>query len=227
MTAATVENGSTGFCADAWAATAKTRAAIDALPFVVTLGDGSLDGARFAYYLAQDAFYLDDYARALAAAAVKAPNSADLAFFAKSAHTAIEVEQDLHRTHVQDLAGYRRSPTCVGYTSYLLGVAHTRGYAELVAALLPCFRVYQDVGMRLLAAAGDLTGHPYGDWIGTYADEEFARSTARVCEIADRVAGGADPATVERMHEAYARATAWEWMFWDAAWRQEGWPGQG
>ncbi|GAA2760493.1 TenA family protein [Actinopolymorpha rutila] len=227
MTVGITATGSTGFCTDAWAATATTRAAIDALPFVVTLGDGSLDHGRFAYYLAQDTFYLDDYARALAAAAVKAPNGADLAFFAKSAHTAIEVEQELHRTHVQDLAGYQRSPTCVGYTSYLLGVAHTRGYAELVAALLPCFWIYQDVGTRLLAAAGDLTGHPYGDWIGTYADEEFARSTVRVCRIADRVADGADPATLERMHEAFARATAWEWMFWDAAWRQEGWPAQG
>jgi thiaminase/transcriptional activator TenA len=212
------------FSAQVWESTAKAREAIDALPFVRALGDGTLDRARFTYYLAQDTHYLDDYARALAAAAVKAETSADLAFFANSAHGAIVVEQELHLAQVDDLARYPKSPTCVGYTSYLLGIAQSRGYAELVAALLPCFWIYQDVGARLLERAGDLTAHPYADWIGTYADESFAASTATARAIADRVADSADQATRARMGEAFSRAVTWEWMFWDAAWRQETWP---
>jgi thiaminase/transcriptional activator TenA len=214
----------TSFCATVWEATADARAAIDALPFVGALGDGSLDRDRFTYYLAQDTHYLDDYARALAAAAVKAETTADLAFFAASAHGAVVVEQRLHRAHVADLARYPKSPACVGYTSYLLGVAHTRDYPELVAALLPCFWIYQDVGARLLERAGDLTGHPYADWIATYADESFAASTETAKAIADRVAESVGPATRARMAEAFTRAVTWEWMFWDAAWRQETWP---
>jgi thiaminase/transcriptional activator TenA len=213
-----------GFTAQAWEDTTKAREAIDALPFVRGLGDGTLDPDRFTYYLAQDTHYLLDYARALAAAAVKADTAADLAFFANSAHGAIVVEQELHRAHVGDLARYPKSPTCVGYTSYLLGIAQAGGYAELVAALLPCFWIYQDVGARLLDRAGDLTDHPYGDWIGTYADEAFAASTATARAIADRLAESADPATRARMSEAFAQAVTWEWMFWDAAWRQETWP---
>jgi thiaminase len=26
------------------------------------------------------------------------------------------------------------------------------------------------------------------------------------------------------MHQAFAAASRYEWMFWDAAWRQETWP---
>jgi thiaminase/transcriptional activator TenA len=26
------------------------------------------------------------------------------------------------------------------------------------------------------------------------------------------------------MHQAFATASRYEWMFWDAAWRQETWP---
>jgi thiaminase/transcriptional activator TenA len=29
---------------------------------------------------------------------------------------------------------------------------------------------------------------------------------------------------VEHMHQAFATASRYEWMFWDAAWRQETWP---
>ncbi|MBO3753152.1 TenA family protein [Streptosporangiaceae bacterium NEAU-GS5] len=213
-----------GFSAAAWQATADIRAAIDALPFVSGLRDGSLSRERFTYYLAQDAHYLCDYARTLAAAAAKADLTDEIAFFAQSARTAIVVERMLHETHVSDISAWGPSPTCIGYTSYLLAIAHTQGYPELVAAILPCFWIYQDVGSRLLAAAGDMTSHPYGDWIATYADKEFAAATDQARRITDRVAAMADPATVERMHTAFLTASRYEWMFWDAAWRQEAWP---
>lgn len=214
----------TTFSERAWAEIEPIRQAIDELPFVTALGDGSLDGERFAYYLAQDAHYLDDYARALAASAAKAPRIDEVAFFAKAAHDAVMVESELHRKHVSDIETYRRSPTCAAYTSYLLGVAQTRDYAELVAAVLPCFWIYADVGSRLLERAGELAAHPYGDWIGMYADEEFAEATAKACGITDRVAAEARSGTVDRMSEAFATAARYEWMFWDAAWRREQWP---
>jgi thiaminase (transcriptional activator TenA) len=214
----------TTFSAAAWSASAPTREAIDALPFVRGLGDGSLDRDRFVYYLAQDAHYLEDYARALAAAAAKAETLDDLAFFAGSARDTTVVERELHRRHVADIERHPASPTCVGYTSYLLGVAYTQGFPELVAALLPCFWIYSDVGTRLLARAGALDGHPYADWIGMYADESFAAATSTARAIADRVAAGAADSTRRRMHAAFARAVTFEWMFWDAAWRRETWP---
>ncbi|GAA1462619.1 thiaminase II [Nocardiopsis exhalans] len=215
----------TGFCARVWEETASTRDAIDALPFVRGIGDGSLSRERFDYYMTQDALYLRGYARALASAASQAQTSDEIAFFAKAAHGAIVVESSLHEGTVGSVGEeVRPSPTCTAYTSYVLSLAHTQGYPELVAGILPCFWIYTDVGERLTAKAGDLTEHPYGEWIATYGDEEFARSTEQVKAIADRLAEGAGEATVARMREAFVRATAYEWMFWDAAWRQETWP---
>ena len=46
--------------------------------------------------------------------------------------------------------------------------------------------------------------------------------TARA--ITDELAEAADAATVARMHEAFATASRYEWMFWDAAHRLERWP---
>ncbi|MFE1165815.1 TenA family protein [Nocardiopsis sp. NPDC058789] len=214
----------TGFCARVWEETAPTRDAIDALPFVRGIGDGTLSRERFEYYMVQDALYLRGYARALATAAARADTSEEIAFFAKAAHGAIAVESSLHEGAVGSVGeDVPPSPTCTAYTSYVLSLAHTQGYPELVAGVLPCFWVYTDVGERLMARAGNLDDHPYGDWIAAYGDEEFARSTEQVRSIADRLAAGAGEATVTRMREAFRRATTYEWMFWDAAWRQEAW----
>ncbi len=208
----------------AWRRTADVRAAIDGLPFLQRLADGTLPRATFTHYLAQDARYLADYARALAACATKADDADDLAFWAQQAAGAIVVERALHAAHLRDVDAAPPSPTCTAYVSFLLATAATRGYGELVAAVLPCFWVYDDVGTRLRERLGDLAGHPYGDWVATYGDPAFAAATDRARRIADRVAAAADPATVARMHDAFATATRFEWMFWDAADRLETWP---
>ncbi|MFI9081962.1 TenA family protein [Streptomyces sioyaensis] len=214
----------TTFCDELWTATAEIRAAIDKLPFVTNLADGTLDREKFVYYLAQDAHYLRGYARALASAAAKADRPEDVAFFAKSAHNAVVVESTLHGSNVVDIDAWTPSPTSTAYTSYLLSVAHAQGYAELATAVLPCFWIYAEVGRALLAQAGDLTVHPYGDWIATYADEEFEAATEQARQVVNRLADQADPATRSRMRTAFTTASTWEWIFWDAAWRMESWP---
>lgn len=212
------------FTDEAWSAVEDVRKAIDGQPFLIALADGTLPRETFTYYLAQDAHYLASYARALAACAAQSPGTDELAFWAGSARRAIEVERVLHAGHVGDAAAYVRSPTCTAYTSYLLGLATAAPYPVLAAGVLPCFWVYQDVGTRLKDGVGDLSGHPYGDWIGTYGDPAFAEATEQARNLVDRAAADAGTATRQRMREAFTTATRYEWLFWDAAWRREGWP---
>jgi thiaminase/transcriptional activator TenA len=211
------------FCADAWDRTAVTRAEIHRLPFVATLGDGTLPLDRFVGYMVQDAHYLREYARVLATAAAKADDVTDLAFFARGAVTAVEVEAALHASRSAGAPDPGPSPTCTAYTSFLLATAQTDSYAELVAAVLPCYWLYSDVGTVLADRAAGLTAHPYGDWIGTYADPAFEAATTAVRAIADRLAAVSGPATVERMHARFALACEYERRFWEAAWVAESW----
>ena len=225
------------FTAAVWHGTTELRAAIDDLPFVRGLADGSLSADRFGYYLRQDAIYLGGYSRALARCSQLAPGSEQQMRWAASAHSALAVEALLHEDWLVG-AGQGRpdpaeaSPTTAGYLDHLAAVAGGGDYAELVAAVLPCFWVYTDVGSRLHAtvdATVDATeaarsDHPYRRWIETYADEEFAAATAWVIAEADRCAAGAGPAVRARMVAAFERSVRYEWMFWDAAWRREHWP---
>lgn len=212
-----------------WDGVEDVYAAILGHPFLAGLRDGTLDESRFAYYVAQDAHYLRDYARALAAVGVRAPSHADTAMFARHAADTAAVELALHATLLprlglapDRLAAIPVSPTTTAYTSYLLAVAHTGGLADAVAAVLPCYWIYQRVGEALVA-----TGSPdprYQLWIDTYAGEEFAATVAEVLAFADRLGSGLTAADADRAARHFATAARYEWMFWDAAWRRETWP---
>lgn len=212
------------FCDDAWVSTAPLRHAIDRLPFLTGLRDGTLPGPPFGYYLAQDAHYLLEFGRVLAMAAGQASDPDELLFWVKSAQSAILVERALHATHVADFDATPMSPTCTAYTSFLRSLATAGCYPALAAGVLPCFWIYEDVGRRLKDQVGDLAAHPYGDWIATYGDPDFAAATDDAKAIVDRLAARSGPATTERMHQAFISASRYEWMFWDAAWHQEPWP---
>lgn len=212
------------FSNEIWRTTAPVLEAIDRLPFLSALEDGSLPRDLFNHYMAQDSHYLASYGRILASAAAQATRPDELLFWVQSAATAVSVERQLHAAHVADFGGEDPSPTCTAYTSYLSSLVAAGCYPALVAGVLPCFWIYEDVGRRLKERVGDLTAHPYADWIGTYGDPVFAAASAQARTIVDRAARQAGAADLERMRRAFTTAARYEWMFWDAAWRCETWP---
>jgi len=222
----------TRFSDDAWQRTAALRAAIHELPFNVELAAGSLSRDRFQAYITQDAIYLGQFSRALAISAAKAPDTATMQLFAQSALGAIAVEQVLHGRYLRDfgvdpagIADAESSPDCLAYTSYLIATAYHEPWEVLVAALLPCFWIYWDVGCAI--ARDVVPQNPYQAWIDTYADERFGEAVRMVIAITDRAAETATAVTRTRMFAAFTSACQYEWLFWDGAYQRRGWPSVG
>lgn len=223
------------FTARAWEATADVRAAIESLAFLRQLADGSLALEAFAHYLEQDTIYLIGYARALALLAAKAPHPEQAAFWARAAATAATAEGLLHADLLREPAlgaatrargGDRAeaSPTTLGYVSYLVATAATEPYPVAVAAVLPCFWVYADVGARLSATSAGADAHPYKRWVQAYGDPAFQTSAQDACDVADTCA--TDNAQQDAaMLTAFTTATRYELEFWRSAHTQERWPG--
>lgn len=219
----------TAFSADAWARNAAAYEAIRTLPFNAELADGGLSPARFRHYIVQDAHYLIGFGRALALAAAKAPDPEGIVHFARAAETAIVVERALHGGFFRDygiapetFAATPLSPPCEHYVSYLLATAYAEPFEVLLAALLPCFWIYAEVGTDILSRAR--AGNPYQAWIDTYAGEEFGTAVSQMIAATDAAAEGVAPPLRERMHRAFTQATRLEWMFWDGAYREAAWP---
>jgi thiaminase (transcriptional activator TenA) len=205
------------------------RAAIDVLPFNTELAAGTLSRECFRHYITQDALYLGQFSRVLAIAAAKAPDAATLQNFAQSALGAVAVEQKLHERYLAEfgvdpamLAAAEPAPDCLAYTSFLIAAAYHEPWEVLVAALLPCFWIYWDVGCAIAAAAA--VDNPYRAWIETYADPQFGAAVEQVIAVADRAADAASAAMRERMLAAFIRAAQYEWLFWDGAYQRRSWP---
>jgi thiaminase/transcriptional activator TenA len=199
-------------------------------PMVEGIGDGTLDEAPFRYWVRQDYVYLIEYSRLFALGAAKAPDLERMGTFAELLESTIETEMDLHRAYAagfgvteDDLEGTDPSPTTRAYTDFLVRTAALGTFGDLVAALLPCMWGFNETGKRL---AGDgLPDHEgYAEWIGTYAGEEFTELTKWCLDLTDEVARDAPPEARERYHELFLTSARYEYLFWDAAWRQEEWP---
>ncbi|OYW43977.1 MAG: thiaminase II [Azorhizobium sp. 12-66-6] len=219
----------TPFSRQAWTANAPLYDAIRAMPFNAELAAGTLEEARFKHYIVQDAHYLIGFGRALALAAAKAPSPDRIVQFAKGAEVAIIVERELHGSFFREFgigpsafAHTPLSPACHHYVSFLLATAHGEPYEVVLGALLPCFWIYAEVGRDILDRAAP--ANPYQAWIDTYAGEDFHDAVREVIAATDEAAEQASAGTRARMHDAFARATQLEWMFWDSAYRLEAWP---
>lgn len=219
----------TGFCARAWDNIAELRFAIHALPFNRELADGTLSRERFRFYIQQDAIYLGQFSRVLLVAGTKAPDTATLHRFGQFALGAIAVEQALHERYLAaigvspaDATEAEPAPDCLAYTSFLLATAYHEPWEVLAAALLPCFRLYWDIGQAIAKRAAP--DNPYRAWIDTYADEGFGDAVAALMEIVDRAALGTAEAVRQKMLIAHRRATQYEFLFWDGAYQRRDWP---
>ncbi|HBR97368.1 MAG TPA: thiaminase II [Gammaproteobacteria bacterium] len=198
--------------------------AITAQPFIQQLIDGSLPREIFHFYITQDALYLEQYKRVLATLGSRCPAADDAQFYFESATGILAVETALHESFMSPTGTMPEpSPTCELYTSYLSRVVHTESLAVGMAAVLPCFTIYKEVGDHILSTQDADTDNPYQDWINTYGGEAFANSVARAVAITDAHAARASADTLDAMNRAFIQASRLEWMFWDSAYHQEPW----
>lgn len=188
------------------------RAALDH-GFVRGLAAGTLPLASFRYYVAQDAYFLESFARAYALALVHSPDREGLKDFAALISGTLE-ELELHvgyagRWNV-DLAEVEPGEATLAYTDFLLSTATLGGAGLTCAAMTPCMRLYAYLG-RSLAEEGYATDNPYTEWIETYADPEFDSLASSLERLLDRY--GEDTPELRR---AYRRAMSLELDFFGA-----------
>ncbi|MEV4396098.1 TenA family protein [Nonomuraea sp. NPDC049607] len=196
-------------------------------PFLSGLTDGSLPREAFRHYVVQEAHFLPDYARALAACAARSPEPSGVQRFARDAAMTVEVEHslvvELLAAFGLDEADARKTPagpTTVGYTSYLVRTCSLGTFPEALGAIVPCYWIYARVGETLL---GRSSPDPlYAWWIDTYGGEGYQETVAGVLDLLDGLAPDGEERL--RLLDRALTTARYEWMFWDAAWRREGWP---
>jgi thiaminase/transcriptional activator TenA len=195
-----------------WAASADQAAAALAHPFVRGLADGSLPRGAFQGYVAQDAYFLESFARAYALALAYSPDRPTLDAFADLIG-GVRDELRLHASYAQqwgvDLTDVGPAPATTAYTDFVLVTAALSGVGLTCAAMVPCMRLYAHLGQSL-AAEGP--GGPYAHWVTTYADPAFDQLASRLEGLLDAHAEDGPG-----VRATYGRAMDLELRFFDAA----------
>jgi thiaminase/transcriptional activator TenA len=199
-------------------------------PMVEQLGEGTLAEESFRYWVRQDYAYLVEYGRVFAHGVTKAPSLDRMGTFAELLESTINTEMDLHREYAAefgiseaDLEATDPSPTTRAYTDFLVRTAATGTFGDLVAALLPCMWGFNATGKRL-AERGRPDHEQYAAWVDMYAGEEFTELAEWCKGVMDDVAADATERERQRYRELFRTSGRYEYLFWDAAWRQEKWP---
>ncbi|MQA15909.1 MAG: thiaminase II [Pseudonocardiaceae bacterium] len=212
-----------------WSDVEHIYAAVLDHPFITGLTDGSLPHDAFRHFIAQDAHYLRSFARALTVCAAKAPTEDDTVMFAQHAAGAVQAEQQMHAELAgalgltpEQLAARPVAPTTRAYGSYLLATTYTGSFAEGLAAVLPCYWIYARVGEAL--AERSSPDPLYARWIAMYGGEDFQSTVDDVLALTDRIGAELSAAETDRARTHFATTSRYEWMFWDAGYRQETWP---
>lgn len=205
----------------AWKKSEKIIAAIKQHPFNIELMKGTLAENKFAYYIEQDSIYLQDFARALAQIASKVPVEYVRTFLRFSNYSFIAEQEIVHQFFRQSLnlsETGKITPATLSYTSYLHRICAIEPVAVAVAAVLPCFWVYYEVGTSI--AKQSKSNNSYARWIETYASEEFATSVAEMLAIFEDFAKAATPEVQQKMVNSFYKSTCLEWHFWHDAYHQ-------
>ncbi len=179
--------------------------------FVRGLGDGTLPVDRFKGYVAQDAYFLEAFARAYVFCLANGSSRNDLYGFGELIAGVLD-ELKLHKAYADrwqvDLAGVTPVPATRAYVDFLLETARRGRLGETIAAMTPCMRLYAFLGQAL--AAGTVAPR-YAEWVKTYADPGFEALAVRLEELLD--AHAADSPAVRAN---YRRAMELEYGFFDA-----------
>jgi thiaminase/transcriptional activator TenA len=182
-------------------------------PFVQGIASGELALERFRVYVAQDAYFLEAFARGYALALARCPDREGLGVL-KDLLVGVFEELHLHQGYAERW-GISLSPQPLSATSaycdFLLSTASLEPSGHTVAAMTPCMRLYAFLGQQLAPKLDPES--PYREWVETYSSADVEALASRLERLLDRYGGDS-----ERLAWLYRRAMELELAFFLAAW---------
>lgn len=187
-------------------------------PFVVGVGDGTLERAAFDRWIVADHFFVVGFRRFLAGLVTLAPDQRAADVLAGGLGP-LQAELDLFRreAHTRRLdLGAEPGPTTLGYTSFLQASLQD-GYQAALTVLYGAEKAYYDAWSAVRATSRRSSYWPFVD---NWSSDAFAGWVAAVSRLLDPAApDGPTPA----MGGAFDRVVRFELRFWTAVHTDESW----
>jgi len=188
-------------------------------PWFVSMALGTLNRESFAQYIAQDAFFLESFAKGYAFALGKCGDREGITAFHGLIGAVLE-ELQLHSGLAEkwgvDLESLREpKQATTEYVDFLISTSQApeSSSADILASMAPCMRLYAFLGQTIKKSFKIEPDHPYAEWIETYSSSEFEEAAKTVEDLLDKYASDSNMKT---MSSLYQRAMELEYNFFDA-----------
>ena len=198
-------------------------------PYLNGLIDGTLSKDKFRYYLIQNDLYLKKFARSQALLATKSPKDEWTMHFVDNSLYALEGERkeygELFKkwgVDIEKVKDIQQSPTGLAYSSYEFATIQAGSFAEGLAALLPCYVLYRNIG-RDVVKNKDINPL-YKEWLSPYADKDFDKLVGSTLIIFNDAVKNLPEDQKQRIKNIFQTSCLFELMFFNAAWNQQTWP---
>ncbi|CAK4202735.1 unnamed protein product [Aphanomyces euteiches] len=202
-----------------WESAASTRFSCLYHAFVLGIGRGTLPLDAFQTFLLQDAFFLHGFLQAFAHAVTKAATTTDTITLV-TLMQGVNDELKLHTSYMESwgidpsiVESTDATPATQAYVDFLLTTAKSsQSISEILAAMVPCARLYAFLGHHFKAAN---PAPKYAKWIETYASREFETSAIAIESLLDATALRENMPTA-RLEALYHQAMTLELNFFEA-----------
>jgi thiaminase/transcriptional activator TenA len=206
------------FTEDLWNSIEDVFQSILRCNYVIKLSNGSLSHESFGHYLAQDLIYLRQYDEASQLLAGRSPDDTARNFFNQLATDGIKIEKIMHDEyleyfHIHEVT--EPSPAFDAYGNFILDHARSAPYPVAVAALLPCFWVYANVG--IVIAGNSVKNNTYQKFIDTYAGAEYDDYVEKFIQLTEELGRQSPRELQEEMKKAFTHATEFELVLFEEA----------
>jgi thiaminase/transcriptional activator TenA len=194
-------------------------------PFVLGLADGTLSDERFTFFLRQDYGYLVEYSRFLLVGAARAPELETMRHLGDVAQYTLNVEMATLRGLAKErgidgdeLDRVQLTPTARAYTDFLVRTAYSGDFTEFVAAMLPCYWGYTDLGQQLISRPEGVADR-YRPWVESYVEPGMLAEAEWCRGLLDQLITDGSRGTLSAAIAAFRTSTEHELAFWEMAWQ--------
>ncbi len=183
-------------------------------PFNLELAKGNLPLEVFKEYIRQDRLYLQSYSKSVAMLGSRATSPEDSAYWLKSAYEGLEAEKAMHDIYYKkwDIQNTSEANTaCEIYSNFILAATAYLPYEVAVAAIMPCFWVYEQIGLSIVKQSN--IDNPYIEWIQTYSSKEYSDSVREGINLMNKLAEQSNDETKKAMLHYFRKGTIYELLF--------------
>lgn len=188
-------------------------------PFNLQLFAGTLSPKVFGRYLRDDYFYLHRFSSVLQRLSERTafidPHLAKQLAYLGQDLIAGELKMQLqYREHLKDPGSIKPGAAISAYVDYLEMMLDKAPNVVTLSAILPCFLIYQELGMRYKKAHYSHQ-NPYKQWLATYSSPDFINTTQNLTATVTQHGNQSSFVLRLRMQEAFKQAIQFELDFFD------------